>query len=90
MGDVEPILAAEREQQIVAGDARDRLRLEPEELPDAVVLVHDVVAGAKVRERLQRAADARGLGPGRALAEELSVREQDEVELAPDEAATRG
>ena len=65
------------------------LRLEAEQLADAVVLVHDVVAGAQVGERLQRAPDARGLRPRRALAEELRVGQQDEVQVAPDEAATR-
>ncbi len=58
--DVEAVLAAEREQEVVARDAGDLLRLEAEQLPDAVVLVHDVVAGAQVGERLQRAAAERG------------------------------
>ena len=58
--DVEAVVAAEREQQVVARDAGDLLRLEAEQLADAVVLVHDVVAGAQVGERLQRAtAEAR-------------------------------
>src|SRR5262249_43205529 len=70
-------------------DARDRSRLEAEELPDAVVLMDDVVAGSQVGERLQRASDAGRLGPRRALAEELSVRQQDEVQVAPDEASPR-
>ena len=35
----------------------DRLRLEAEQLADAVVLVDDVVAGAQVGERLERAAE---------------------------------
>ena len=37
----------------------DLLRLEAEQLADAVVLVDDVVAGAQVGERLERAAEAR-------------------------------
>src|SRR5262249_5396707 len=80
----------EREQQVVARDAGDGLRLEAEQLPDAVVLVDDVVAGAEVGERLERAADAGRVGTARAPAEELRVRKQDEVELAPDEAAPCG
>ena len=54
--DVQPVVAAKREEEVVARDARDRLRLEAEQLADAVVLVDDVVAGAQVGERLQRAA----------------------------------
>src|SRR5207245_2913376 len=40
---VEPVVAAESDEEIVARDAGDRLRLEAEQLADAVVLVHDVV-----------------------------------------------
>ena len=38
MRDVEAVLAAEGEEEVVAGDAGDVLRLEPEETPDAVIL----------------------------------------------------
>ena len=55
--DVEPVLAAEGEEEVVARDAGDLLRLEAEQLADAVVLVDDVVAGAQVGERLERAAE---------------------------------
>ena len=51
--DVEAVLAAEREEEVVARDAGDGLRLEAEQLADAVVLVDDVVAGAQVGERLR-------------------------------------
>jgi hypothetical protein len=44
--DVEPVLAAEGEQQVVARDAGDLLRLERLQAADAVVLVDDVVARA--------------------------------------------
>ena len=87
--DVEPVLAAEREQEIVARHARDRLRLEAEELADAVVLVDDVVAGAEVGEALERAAAEAALARG-AAAEDLVVGQDDEAEVAPDEAAARG
>ena len=88
MRDVEPVLAAERDEEVVACDARDLLRLEAEQLADAVVLVDDEVAGAQVGERGERAAEP-PVGARRALAEHLRVREQDEPELAPDEAAPR-
>ena len=87
--DVQAVVTAKREQQVVARDAGDCLRLEAEQLADAVVLVHDVVAGAQVGERLKRSPDARGLRPARALAEELRVGQQDEVQVAPHEAAAR-
>ena len=85
MRDVQPVLAAEREVEVVARDARDLLRLEPEQLPDAVVLVDDVVADAQVGEARERAAEPR-VGARRPLAEDLRVGQQDEAELAPDEA----
>ena len=88
MRDVEPVLAAEAEEEVVARDAGDLLRLEAEELADAVVLVDDEVAGAQVGEGCERPAEA-VVGARRPLAEDLRVREQDEPELAPDEAAPR-
>jgi hypothetical protein len=54
-----------------------------------VVLVDDVVAGAQVGERLQRAAADAALA-WRPLAEDLCVGQQDEPEVAPDEAPPRG
>jgi hypothetical protein len=87
--DVQPVVTAEGEEEIVARDPRDGLRLEAEELPDAVVLVDDEVARAQVGEALQSAADPR-VGPRRTLAEDLRVREEDEAEIAQDEAAPRG
>ena len=88
MRDVEPVLAAEREEEVVARDARDLLRLEAEQLPDAVILVDDEVAAAQVGEGGERAAEAL-VGPRRPLAEDLRVGQEDEAELAPDEAAPR-
>ena len=89
MRDVEAVVTPESKEQVVAGDTRDRLRLEAEQLADAVVLVDDVVAGAQVGEALERSSDP-DVGTRRALAEDLRVREQDEPELAPHEAASRG
>ena len=51
-----------------------------------MVLVHDVVSGTEVGERLERAADP-VLGPAGLAAEDLRVRQQRETEVAPDEAA---
>src|SRR4029079_16111744 len=87
--DVQPVVTAEGEKEIVARDARDGLRLEAEKLSDAVVLVDDEVARAQVGEALQSAADPR-VGSRRTLAEDLRVREEDEPEVAQDEAAPRG
>ena len=84
--DVEPVVAAEAEEEVVARDLGDRLRLEAEQLPDPVILVDDEVAGAQVGEALQRAAGRRGARAG-TLAEDLRVGEQHEPEVAPDEAA---
>ena len=89
MRDVEAVVAAEREQQVVARDAGDLLRLEAEQLADAVILVDDVVAGAEVGERLQRAAAEAPLARG-AAPEDLVVGQEHEAEVAPDEAAARG
>ncbi len=85
---VQPVVAAKREEEIVARDVRDRLRLEAEQLADAVVLVDDEVAGAQVGERLQRAA-AHPPRARRTATEDLRVGKQDEREVAPDEAAAR-
>ena len=87
--DVQAVVAAEREQEVVARDAGDFLRLEAEELADAVILVDDVVAGAQVGERLQRAAAEAAL-LRHATTEDLMVGQEDEPEVAPDEAAARG
>ncbi len=87
--DVEAVLAAEREQEVVARHARDRLRLEAEQLPDAVILVHDVVAAAEVGERLESPPAEAALA-GRAAAEDLMIGKEDEAELAPDEAPACG
>jgi hypothetical protein len=87
--DVEPVVAAEADEEIVARDLGDRLRLEAEQLPDPVVLVDHEVTRAQVGEALQRAAGRRGARAG-ALAEDLRVGQQHEPEVAPDEAAPRG
>ncbi len=56
---VEAVVAAEREEEVVARDAGDLLRLEAEELADAVVLVDDVVADPEVGERRERPTEPR-------------------------------
>ena len=75
MRHIEAVLALEGEEQVVARDAGDVLRLEAEQAADTVILVHDVVADAKVGEGLQGAAEPR-VRPGRPLAEDLHVRQQ--------------
>ena len=88
VGDVEAVVAAKREEEVVAGDAGDGLRLEAEQLSDTVVLVDDVVARAQIGEALERAPDP-CVGARWTLAEDLRVREQDQIEVAKDEAAAR-
>ena len=86
--DVEPVVAPEAEKEVVARDARDLLRLETEQLPDAVVLVDDEVAAPQICERLERATTNSPL-TRRPLAEDLRVWEQNETQVSPDEAASR-
>ncbi len=91
MRDVEPVVAAKAEEEVVARDLGDGLRLEAEQLADPVVLVHDEVVGAQVGEGLERAASRTAPGiTRRTLAEDLRVGQQDEPEVSPDEAAARG
>ena len=89
MRDVEPVLAAKGDEEVVACDPGDLFRLEAEQLADAVVLVDHVVACAQVGKRGERAADPVGRAR-RPLAEDLRLREEHQSELAPDEAAARG
>jgi hypothetical protein len=84
--DVEPVVAAEGEEEIVPRDGGDLLRLEAEQAADPVVLVDDVVAGPEVGERLECATEP-GVRSRRALAEDLRIGEQDEAKLTPDEAS---
>ena len=86
--EIEAVVATEGDEEVVARDACDLLRLEAEELPDAVILVDDVVACSQVGERGERPAET-GIGPRRTLPEDLAVGQQHEAELAPDEAAAR-
>ena len=86
--DVEPVVPAEAEEEVVARDPGDGLRLEAEQLADPVVFVDDVVAGAQVGERLERAARRSDARAG-AAAEDLRVGEEREAQVAPDEAAPR-
>ena len=83
--DVEPVLAAERQQEVVARDARDGLGLEAHQLADAVILVDDEVARAQVGEGLERPAHP-GAGTRGALAKDLRVGQERKPELTPDEA----
>src|SRR5205085_12553774 len=61
----------------------------PEQPADALILVHDVVARAEVGEGLQGSAAETALAR-HAAAEDLVVGQEDEAEIAPDEAAPGG
>jgi hypothetical protein len=87
--DVQAVVAAEAEEEVVARDPGDGLGLEAEQLADAVVFMDDVVARAQVGEGLERAAGGRGAARS-ALPEDLGVRKQREPQVAPDEPAARG
>src|SRR5439155_21908018 len=51
VGDVETVLPAKRQVQVVAGDARHLLRLEADDPADTVVRVDDVLPRAQLGER---------------------------------------
>ena len=85
MRDIEPIFAFEREEEVVTCDPSDVLRLEAEQAPDAVILVHDVIADTEVGKRLERAAEPR-VDPRGPFAEDLRVRKQRHPEVSPHEA----
>src|SRR3954452_23812460 len=84
-GDADAVAVAVLELQVVARDAADGLRLEAEEARDAVVLVHDRVAGAQLGEAGERAA-ARAGALGAAPAAQQAVLGQDrDLGGGPDE-----
>ena len=85
-GDEDAVIALVFEVQVVARDVGDRARLEAGEARDAVVLVHDDVAGAQVGERAQRAA-ARGT---RCSARALGAAAAQEAVLGEDRPARAG
>ena len=81
---VQPVVAAELEVEVVADDAAHLLGVEADEPADAVVLMHDVVAGAQVGDGRQGAADA-GRAARAAAAEELSRRQDGQPQAGRDE-----
>ena len=81
------VLAAELQLDVVAGDAGDGLDVEAQELPDAVVLVHDVIARPQVGEARERASEAQGGRRTGAAAEDLGGGQQRETERRRDEPA---
>jgi hypothetical protein len=89
VGDEEAIFPAEGEMEVVARDAGHLLRVEPEELPDAVVLVDDVVAEPQLGEARERPTQPR-VRTGRALPEDLRVGQERDPQLARDEASAGG
>src|SRR5258708_1673892 len=78
----DPVFPSEPEQEVVASDAGDLLRLEPEQLRNAVVLVDDVVASPQIGERCERATDGRCCAR-RAAAEDLRVGKERNAEITP-------
>ncbi len=72
MRDVQPVVAAKGEEQVVTRDAGDGLRLEPEQPSDAVILVDDVVTEPQIGEALEGLAEAR-VRSRRALPEDLCI-----------------
>jgi hypothetical protein len=82
------VLAAERQMEVVARDAGHLLRLEAEQLADAVVLVDHVVADPEVA-KLASALPSRLSARGGLLRKTCCVGQQDETQLAPDEPAAR-
>ena len=75
--------------EVVAGDPRDLLRVEPEQLADPVVLVDDVVAEAELGEARERPPQPR-VRARRAFAEDLRVRQERDAQVARHEPAARG
>ena len=72
--------------EVVARDTGHLLRLEAEQLADAVVLVDHVVADPQVGEARERPAEP-PVRPRGSLAEDLRVGQKHETQLAPDEPA---
>src|SRR5204863_5044416 len=78
------VRASVLELQVVAGDARDGLRLEAGEARDAVVLVDDVIPDPQVREGGE--APARRGGRGRsAPVHETPERDDGQLQVGRDE-----
>ena len=86
--DEQPVLALELEVDVVARDAADRLGVEAEEAADAVLDVHDVVAGPQIGRARERAAEAPGdRGARRAAPEQLLRRDDGQARRRPHDAA---
>ncbi len=85
MRHVEAVVAAELEVEVVADDPAHLLRVEADEPADAVVLVHDVVAGAQVGDRRERPPEP-GRAAGAAAAQELGGRQHGDALRRRDEA----
>ena len=86
--DVELVVAAVLEQEVVALDAADGARDHPAVAGDAVLVVHDVVAGLEVVEERARRRVRRGRGPavGAAPAGEVGLGQHRQLDAGQDEA----
>ena len=85
MRHVEHVLALVLEQEVVAGDAGHGPGRDAVEAPDAVVLVHHVVALAQVEEGRQRGAADEALLAGGA-AQQRALGNDGQLELGREEA----
>ncbi len=85
-GQEHAVAALKLKLQVVAGDARDGLRVEPGKARNAVVLMHDDVAQAQISEAAQHAATTTGmLGLGASTPQEPSTRDDCEPQARGDE-----
>ncbi len=85
VGHEQLVFLLEAQEEVVAGDAGHRARLDAREQGDAVVFVHDVVAGAQVEERGEASA-AHEARPRRGRAQQAALAHHGELELGRDEA----
>ena len=84
------VVALELQVEVVAGDAADRLGVEPGEAGDAVVLVDDEVAGPQVGERAQQPASPARRPRGRPAAVDQPVLgDRGQPEARSDEAVAQ-
>ncbi len=81
----DPVPVAVLDLEVVARDVRDRLGVEARETAEAVIGVNHHVAGAQLRERLERAAARALRALGAAAAQQAVVRDHRGLQLRGDE-----
>ncbi len=85
VGHEELVLLLEAQEEVVAGDAGHRARLDAREQGDAVIFVDDVVVGAQVEERGEAGAADEARPRGRRT-QQAVLADHGQLELARDEA----